>query len=546
MSLKPAMFQASMTQTGAEVKHPCFKTKNPDRELENHISKNVSFFTSIDRVLVFFDKFMLTFAMWPIRCAACRARGVRGQRMRKQILVLATALTAASCASTPDFQAGEVLPEAPQSWAALPQQEGMEASRDWIASLGAAELAPFVEEAFRANPSLAQSLARYDAALASARISGASRLPTLNASTDYTRTERNVGAGSESFSLGLASSWEADLWGRVRNTANASGLDAAASEQDLRGAQLSIAGQVARAWFSLIEARLQTELAQRDFETQRDTLALTERRFARGLVRSSDVRTARSSVASAEATLASRRRNEAASARTLETLLGRYPAARIARDGEMPDMGDLGYIGSPEDLLTRRPDVVAAERRLEAAGLRVDAARAALYPSLTLSASAGSGGPDASDLLDMDTLVSTLVGSIAQPIFQGGRLRAQVDQAEANAEQAIAAYVETVLTAWREAENAIYADQILAQRVDSLEQAFQEAAEAEALVTRQYARGVATIFDLLNAYSRRISAESQYISAHRDRATNRVDLYLAIAGDFVVAGAPAPTTLTGE
>lgn len=462
--------------------------------------------------------------------------------MRKHILVVATALTAASCASTPAFQPDHVLPDAPQSWVAAPQQQGVEASRDWVGALGAAELSPFVEEAFRANPTLAQSLARYDSALASARISGANRLPSLNGSVDYTRRDANNGPGSDSYSLGLSSSWEVDLWGRVRNTANAAELDADASAQDLRGAQLSIAGQVARAWFSLIEARLQTELAERDYQTQNDTLALTERRFARGLVRSSDVRTARSSVASAEATLASRRRSEASAARTLETLLGRYPSARISRDGALPDMGELGNIGSPIDLLSRRPDVLAAERRLEASGLRVDAARAALYPSLSLTGSAGTGGASAEDLLDVDTLISTLVGSIAQPIFQGGRLRAQVDQAEANAELAIASYVETVLSAWREAENAIYADQILAERVDSLGQAFQEAAEAEGLVTRQYARGVATIFDLLNAYSRRISAESQYISARRDRATNRVDLYLAIAGDFVVPGA----TATGE
>jgi len=466
--------------------------------------------------------------------------------MRKQILVLATALTAASCASAPVFDADQVLPAAPDRWASAPQSDGAVVTRDWIAALDAPALSPFVEEAFRSNPSLAQSLARYDAALASARIAGASRLPSINAGVDYTRTEVNAGGGADTFSLGLSSSWEVDLWGRVRNSANAADLDADAAAADLRAAQLSVAGLVAKSWFALIEARQQTELAERDFQTQSNTLSLTERRFARGLVRSSDVRTARSAVASAEATLASRRRSEASSARSLETLLGRYPAARISRDGMMPDLGALGDIGSPMELLTRRPDVIAAERRLEAAGLRVDAARAALFPSLSLSGNSGTGGASAEDLLDADTLVSNLIASIAAPIFQGGRLRAQVDQAEANAELQIAAYVDTVLTAWREAENAIYADQILAERVESLGQAFNEAAEAEALVTRQYSRGVATIFDLLNAYSRRISAESQYISARRERATNRVDLYLAIAGDFVVTGAAAPTTLTGE
>lgn len=467
--------------------------------------------------------------------------------MRKHLLVIATALTAASCASTPAFQADQVLPEAPQSWVAAPQASGESASRDWIAALGTPALTPLVEEAFESNPSLAQSLARYDAALASARVSRAARLPSLNGSADYTRTEVNAtSTGSDSYSLGLGTSWEVDLWGRVRNTANAASLDADAAAEDLRAAQLSIAGQVSRAWFALVEARQQTELAQRDLETLSLTESITERRFTRGLVRSSDVRTARSALASSEATLASRLRSEAAAARSLETLLGRYPAARINREGEIPDLETLGDIGSPAELLIRRPDVIAAERRLEAAGLRIDAARAALLPTLSLSGSAGTGGASTDDLFDADTLVSNLIGSLAAPIFQGGRLRAQVDQAEANAELAIASYVQTVLAAWQEAENVIFADQILEARVASLGRAFNEAAEAEDLVIQQYARGVATIFDLLNAYSRRISAESQYISARRERAANRVDLYLAIAGDFVVAGAPAPTTFTGE
>ena len=103
-----------------------------------------------------------------------------------------------------------------------------------------------------------------------------------------------------------------------------------------------------------------------------------------------------------------------------------------------------------------------------------------------------------------------------------------------------------MLNAWQEAEDAIHADAILAQRVDSQQRAFEEAAAAEELVIRQYTSGVATIFDLLNAQSRRISAESQYISARRDRATNRVDLYLAIAGDFSAAQSADPAALTGE
>lgn len=466
--------------------------------------------------------------------------------MQKSLLIIATALTTVSCAGIPGFQPDTVLPAAPNVWSAPANGAAGIEAQDWLQSLGAPRLVGLVDEALSSNPGLAQSLARYDAARAAARIAGASRLPSLSLSGDYTRVEPYQGAGSDSYGLGLTSSWEADLWGRVRDGANAGSLDADAAADDLRSARLSVAALVAKGWFGLIEARQQSELAGRDVERSESSLHLTERRFARGLARSSDVRTARSALASSQAALASRQRVEAASARSLETLLGRYPAGQISRDGDFPDIDQLAGIGSPADLLTRRPDVRAAERRLVAAGLRADAAGKALFPRLSLSGGSGTSGVDIGDLFDLDTLISSLTTSLTAPIFSGGSLRAQRDQAEANARLQVASYISTVLNAWQEAENAIYADEILAQRVESLQQAYNEAAEAEALVTRQYSSGVATIFDLLNAQSRRISAESQYISARRERATNRVDLYLAIAGDFSAADSADPAAQTGE
>lgn len=501
---------------------------------------------SFANVLVFFDKNLLTFAMGSLVWRKSGNHHTQEHRMQKSLLIVATALTVASCANIPAFQPDTLLPPTPEAWSAIADGAGEIETQDWIQSLGAPQLAALVDEALIANPGMAQSLARYDAARAGARIAGAGRLPTLNLGSEVSRTEPYRGAGSDSFSLGLSSSWEVDLWGRVRNGADAGSLDAEAAADDLRGARLSVAGFVAKGWLALIEARQQGELAARDVQRSQNALDLTDRRFTRGLARSSDVRTARSALASSQAALASRQRAEAVAARSLETLLGRYPSGQISRDGDFPQIDTLASVGSPADLLSRRPDVRAAERRLVAAGLRADAAGKALFPRLSLSGSTGSGGVDVADMFDLDTLVSNLTASIAAPIFAGGSLRAQRDQAEANARLQAAAYVSTVLNAWQEAENAIYADAILARRVDSLQRAFNEAAEAESLVIRQYASGVATIFDLLNAQSRRISAESQYVSARRDRATNRVDLYLAIAGDFSAAPSADPAAQTGE
>ena len=471
--------------------------------------------------------------------------------MAKRLLVIATALATASCSSLQAFESREfstdgTLPPAPTSWSAGTGEAGAELARDWVASMQDDRLTALIDEAFAGNPTLNQSLARYHGALAAARVSGARYLPRLDGSASYQRTEPNVGAGSNSYGLGLSASWETDLWGALRDNARASGLNAEAAAEDLRATQLSIAGLVAKGWFSLIESRLQTELAERDVATRQRSLDLTERRFARGLVRSSDVRTARSALASSEAALASRQRAESAAARSLETLLGRYPAAALTPGTDFPAFDALGGLGTPVDLLARRPDVRAAEDRLDAAGLQSQAAAKALIPSLSLRGSSGTGGLDVSDMFDLDTLVSSLTASLVAPIFDGGSLLAQRDQVYANAEGLVASYVATVLTAWQEAENAIHADVILARRVESLRQAYEEAAAAEDLVVREYARGVSTIFELLTAQSRRISAESQYISARRERATNRVDLYLALAGDFSAAQSADPAAQTGE
>ncbi|WP_421785569.1 efflux transporter outer membrane subunit [Hyphobacterium sp.] len=451
--------------------------------------------------------------------------------IKRTLLLSATALALASCASTGQVpRASDVNASAPASWASGGMADTVFVD-DWVATFDDPRLLQLVDEAVTENPSLLAAEARIRAARASARAANAGRLPSLSADLSVTQRETDA-SSSTAYGAGLGVSWEADLWGSLGARARAGVLEFEATDADFEAARLSVAGQVARAWFLLIEARLQTELAQRDVEAKENSLALIERRFSAGVSRSSDVRTFRSALASSEAVLASRQRSQAAAARNLEILLGRYPAGAIPHDADLPEFANLAGIGAPGDLLSRRPDLIAAEARLEAAGLQAVIARNALLPSLTLRGNADTGGADPSDLLDLDTVVATLVGGLTAPIFSGGALRAERDRAAAAAEAALRTYAGTVLAAWREAEDAIYADSVLAARVDALQTAFEQAAAAEELVIRQYGSGLATVFELLDAQSRRFAAEGQYISARRERATNRVDIYLAIGGDF--------------
>lgn len=447
------------------------------------------------------------------------------------------ALALAACAGGPDFD-----PSSPvavrDTYAALPDSFAP-ANDDWIAAFNDAELIALVDQALAQNPNVEAARAGLDAARAQARIANAGRLPTLDGRLRASETEGGLQSGS-SFSLGLEAGWQADVWGRLSDQARAGYLTAQAAEADWRGARLSIAAATARAWYALAEAELQTALSLRDVDTRERQLAIVDRRFQRGVARSSDVRTARSALASSRAALASRERAEAAAARQLETLIATYPGNTTDGAGALPDLGPLPDPGAPESLLTRRPDIVAAEARLEASGFSADAARKALYPGLSLSATLTDSAQNLEDVLDFDDLVSQVAGSILAPVFRGGQLRAQRDQAQAQARQQAARYVDTVLTALREAEDAIDADLRLNQRVDALTEASQEAEAALELVERQYASGVATIFELIDAQSRLINADSQRIAARAARVDNRIGLHLAVAGDFQAGGGSAP------
>jgi multidrug efflux system outer membrane protein len=419
---------------------------------------------------------------------------------------------------------------APSGFAAMPR-EAAAAPQDWIVALNDPVLTALVGEAMDANPSLRAARAGLDAARASARAASGARLPSADGRFSITEADGPIQSGS-TYSVTLEASWTADVWGRLGDSARASALSAEAAAADWRGARLTIAANVAQAWYALIDAREQYLLAQRDVETRTRQLESVERRFQRGVVRSSDLRTARSALASSEAALASRERARDAAGRALEILLGRYPANALAMDGALPDLGPVANPGSPQSLLQRRPDIVAAEARMQAAGFSADAARKALYPGLTLRTELRDVVSSPGDLFDPQNLASSVSASILAPLFRGGQLRAERDRQIALAEQASARLVETVLTALREVENALDADARLERRVDALASASAEAQAALELVEQQYASGIATIFELIDAQTRVIQAQSQLITARRERVDNRIALHLAIAGGF--------------
>lgn len=455
--------------------------------------------------------------------------------VRRPLLLLGVAVFTTACATDGSF-VKSATPAYPPSWSALADSAGANRG-DWLGTLGDPALVAVVDDALKANYDIQAARARLGQARAGARAAGAGRLPTLDADFSASRTDVKADATPEvdSFGVGLSASWEADVWGRLSDRARAGKLDEAAAAADLADARLALAGAVAQGWYDLVEASLQVALSEDEVATQERSLRLTQRRYEAGVSGALDVRLARSQLASAEAGLAARRTFQNDSARRLEVLLGRYPKAEIRAAPDLPALADLeslGAIGAPGDILLARPDVRASEARLVAAGLRASEARKALLPRLSFSGGVGTSTTDVSDVLDGDFLVNTVAGSVLQPIFRGGLLRSEALRTKEVQRERLANYAAVVLAAFGEAEGAIDADGSLEVQEAALSRAAEEAREAEKLAERAYTRGVGTIFELLDAQRRRISAQRAFIQTRGDRVANRINLHLAVGGDF--------------
>jgi NodT family efflux transporter outer membrane factor (OMF) lipoprotein len=331
------------------------------------------------------------------------------------------------------------------------------------------------------------------------------------------------------------------VWGRLTARALAADLNADALEADLEAARLSVSGQTARAWVDLVAAQQLLALAREDLLTRNRALDLTQRRYERGLADALALRTARAQSASARANEAQAAESLRLAARGLQEVLGRYPDGALRAEAALPVLPALSAAGAPQDLLERRPDVLASEARLRAAGFRTHEARAALLPRLTLTASAGAEGDSLRDITDVDGLVTSVIAGLTAPLFQGGRLRNEAYAASAEQREAAANYVSTALAAWREVEAAISNDASLEVRERELASAVEEAREAQALAEREYGRGVATIFELIDAYTRRIDSERALIAARAERMSNRIAYHVALGGGAETGGLQAPS-----
>jgi len=466
--------------------------------------------------------------------------------MRRTPFITAAVLLLAGCATDSNRTARDFASELPAGWTAPSEGTG-QAPAFWWHNFRDARLSEAIGHALDANPDVWSAAARLEAAWAQARIAGAEQLPQIGLSGGLSRRKPNksqlpvnipgvdpsvFSEERESHNLTLGAQWELDLWGRVRAGKRAARANALGQAAEFAGARHSIAGQVAKAWMMAIEARQQVRLAKFTVSTHETTVARVRARFEQGVLSSLDLRLARANLAGAKAQVAELEIVASQTIRQLEILLGQFPANKLAVPAELPQVPPTIPAGMPAQILSRRPDLVAAEQRLFATGASLTQAEASLYPQISLTGSGGTSTSDLSGLLSGDSVVWSVASNLTQPVFQAGRLRANVRLKKANLKAAEESFRSTMLKAMGEVENALDAGQQLAVMDEALSVAYEQSQAAAQVAQERYDRGLENIITLLEARRRAISAESRWWAARRRRLENRVNLHLALGGGF--------------
>jgi outer membrane protein TolC len=273
-------------------------------------------------------------------------------------------------------------------------------------------------------------------------------------------------------------------------------------------------------------------LANRTVESYERAVRVVEKRFARGLSTGLDLRLVKSNLEASRASLSNRQNQLSQQKRRLEIFAGRYPAAKILAAGEIPDLKGNVPTGLPMNLLERRPDLRAAKVRLLSAGYSSQAADKDMLPAFSITASGNNSSSNFSDLLKFDNIFWNLLGNITQPIFQGGKLRyaAKASQELFEAEKQV--FARTMLTAFREVEDALSSERWLKEQVNHTEKAAKNAIAAGKVALDQYGRGLIKISTLLESQRQSLSQQSQLLSIRKQLINNRVALHLALGGDF--------------
>ena len=413
-----------------------------------------------------------------------------------------------------------------------------------------------------ANQSLRASYYTYQQALALTQSARAAKFPSLgtnvsasradsgngNIGNSGTNTQSNSGGARNTVSVGLSASWAPDLWGRVRRQVESSTASAAASEADLAAAQLSLQTTLAQNYFTIRQLDSQAALATETVAAYEKSLQLVQNRYNAGVVSQADVAQAQTQLASARVQLSGFGVQRAQLEHAIAVSIGEAPAnfnlptlaktdGSTSHDG-LPEPQAIP-VGVPSQLLLRRPDLAAAERRVAAANAQIGVAESAYFPDLTLSAAVGYRGSSFANLLSAPNLFWSIGPALAQSLFDGGARRAQVAQSEASYQRTVAEYRQAGLVAMQQVEDQLAALSIYAEQAQQQQRLVVSAEQAVRLINNQYKAGTVPYMNLLTAQAALYNAQNSRLQNSGQRLNASVALIQALGGNWGDARQPA-------
>jgi len=391
-------------------------------------------------------------------------------------------------------------------------------------------LAGYIDEALSSNASLQQSLITLRKAQVAIDSAKADRNLNVDASFSASKSEttNSSASTSPSYSASMNVSWELDLWQKISDGISAANLDAASARASYQSARDSLVANVVRSYIDVLTQQQLLNIEQSRLTVLENNEAVILKRYSTGLGSLDDLDTARTSSANTRATIAQYENALLTAKRTLAVLLGRQNQSlnELNTQVSFPDVL-LPLTTLPKQDLARRPDLQAAFYALRATEFEVDVAYKALLPSISLSASFSDNASTPSQALFTNPLWS-LLGQMTAPLFQGGALRAQVEDAKLTSANAWWQYRETLLTAVQETQNALDSETALSARISHTNVALANAERSVSTIEGQYRQGLADILDLLSVYDTRFNLQAQAVELHAQKLQNRIDLGLAL------------------
>ncbi|USD26467.1 efflux transporter outer membrane subunit [Flagellimonas marinaquae] len=458
----------------------------------------------------------------------------------KLFLLLAVPLLLQSCFVAKNYSRPELETESLYRTDNLPQDSISMADVSWRDLFKDKQLAAYIEQGLENNIDIRIALQNVVAAEAYVKQGKAGYYPTLSGTTSFTRTKNSENSqfGSfftrplEQYELSGTLSWEADVWGKIRSNKRAAGASYLQSVSAHQAVKTNLIAGIATSYFQLMALDKQLEVAKQTLDARKKSLETTMALKDAGQVTEVAVKQTKAQVHTTEIIVIDLENNIKLLENAFSILLGEGPQ-KIERgnlDNQSIDT-DLST-GVPYLLLANRPDVMQAEYGLINAFELTNVAKSSLYPSLSLSATGGFQSLEFDNWLDASSLFSNLVGSLTQPIFNGRKLRTQMEVAKAQQEQALLAYKQALLTAGREVSDALYTYNAESQKLDARAKELEAYATAETYSEELLNNGLANYLEVLTARQNALNSELNYVDSQYAQLSAIVELYRALGGGW--------------